>query len=173
MGLGVFSANQLNDGYDWESFKTTIMNGLDMLDKGHPCGLANLPAIGVELRYQDAFILEEGETHSEFLENKLSINLSLPEDFLKQEDLDSNIEGHSLTLNLNTLKPKGVVIIQLQEALIKGKSGFVLSTTIRSADENVPTFDMESFDKWLEDAHNLQRHAFSTFIEPSYAKTFK
>ncbi len=51
LGLGIFTANQVNDGYSWKTFREAISEGLRLLDKGHPLGLRKLPGLGVSLRY--------------------------------------------------------------------------------------------------------------------------
>jgi len=47
-----------------------------------------------------------------------------------------------------------------------------MDTMVRSTDDSKPNFDMESLSVWLEEAHNIQRHAFKTLINPAFARSF-
>ena len=173
VGLGVMTVNQLNEGYDWGVFKKDILTGLEMLEKGHPFGLEKLPSSGIELRYHDGFFLEEGETPSQFLNNKLNIVFSPHEGFLKSPNLEKNLQGNKLTFSVKSIRPKGLVIINLVESLINGRPGFVMETIVRSPDESKPIYQKDVLSEWLDEAHDLQKHAFNTLIEPTYFKSFK
>ena len=173
IGLGIFTVNQVNEGYDWETFKKDILAGLQMLDKGHPVGLRELPVIGIEMRYQDGFLFGGGETSTQFLRNKLKINFQPPEEVLQSSDLAKKVENYNLSFKIPSENPKGVLIINLVEGLINGQPGFIMNTIVRSADDMKPRFEMDSLEVWLEEAHNIQRHAFRTLINPAYADSFK
>lgn len=172
-GLGIFSANQVNDGYAWEQYKADVLHGLELFDPTHPLGLDGLPSIGVELRYQDGFVLEEGETPSQFLKDKLEINFTLHNDFLSLPAISSDPQGSKIVFNLKLNDPEGILLISLDEAYINGQMGFVMSTTVRSADGAQPAFVLDELEEWLEKAHDVQRHAFVTLINKTYARTFE
>lgn len=173
IGLGIFTVNQVNEGYDWGTFKKDILNGLQMLDKGHPLGLERLPPIGIEMRYQDGFLFGEGESSTQFLKNKLKINFQPPEEILELENLANKVENYNLSFKIALVKPKGLLIINLLEGLINGQPGFIMNTIVRSADDSKPIFEMSSIENWLEEAHDVQRHAFKTLINTAYADSFK
>lgn len=172
IGLGVFTVNQVNEGYDWPSFKAAVVEGLALLDKGHPNKLSGLPPIGVELRYQDAFTFDPDENATAFLKNKLNINFSAPESLLQLGKRDGQLDGNHLEFNLGLEKPRGILASDIQQALINGKPGFSMNTIVRSADENVPPFNVDSLTAWLEDAHSIQRAAFEAVIDKTFAKSF-
>ncbi len=173
IGLGVFTVNQLNEGYDWKTFKKDILVGLDMLNKGHHLGLKKLPLIYIEIRYQDGFLFTEGETSSQFLQNKLNIGFTPLENFLKSPNLGKSVQGYYLTFNIETKIPKGLLIINLVEGLINGHPGFVMNTIVRSDKKSEIVFETDSLEVWLENAHTIQKHVFNTLINPTYTKSFK
>lgn len=172
-GLGIFTANQVNDGYEWNGFNKSILEGLEVLDKSHPLGLGGLPGIGVELRYQDGFFLEDGETPEKFLKNKMEISFNLPEDFLSLPDINNELKGNSVECTLDIHDPAGVIIIKLQQSIINGRPGFVMNTIVRSSDNMKPDFSLTALSAWLDKAHDVQKHAFRTLINKNYAGTFK
>ena len=69
-------------GMNGGAFKKSILEGLEMLNDGHPKGLAGLAPLGVELKYQDGFRLGPDESPSTFLKEKLNFGFSLPSTFL-------------------------------------------------------------------------------------------
>jgi uncharacterized protein (TIGR04255 family) len=173
IGPGIFTANQVNDGYSWASYKETILKGLGLLNKAHPDGLENLPGIGVELCYRDGLLFEKGESASQFLKNKLNIGFSQPVEFLRSALLSSELEGNKLSFSTQLKKPEGILVINLAQGLINGRPGFVLDTVVRSTDQKRPEFLIDSLSDWLEDAHQIQKHAFETLINPELHKAFK
>jgi len=173
IGLGVFTANQVNEGYTWESYVETVNEGLKVIDTSHPDSLKGLSPLGIELKYQDGFVFEASETPVSFLVKKMNIGFSLNEQFLLNPSLEDKIHGNSISFQMNSKKPEGVLIIQLLEGTISGKPGFIMDTTLRSADKNCPKFTLDSINKWLIDAHDIHKHAFKTLISPTLAATFK
>lgn len=167
-GLGIFTVNQTNEGYKWGDFKQDALKGLEMLNKANSIDVDNFPAIGAELRYQDGFFLEEGETPHQFLKKKIALEFSTPSALLENEYLGPIIKGNSIEFYLDIMRPIGVLIFSLKQALINGQEGFVMETIVRSADKNTPKFGVVSLGEWLEDAHNIQKHVFRTMIDPRY-----
>ncbi|MHB9074737.1 MAG: TIGR04255 family protein [Desulfobaccales bacterium] len=175
IGLGVFSVNQINDGYEWERFKLDILNGIEYLNKGYPNGIENLKSVGIELRYRDAFILNENERPVDFLKNKMKLSFDLPDGLLNSEYLDNTkITGTRVAFNLDIVNPIGKLVLDLRQAKINGQPGFVLDTRTRSQGNDVPNLiEKDSFSQWLEGVHDIQRLAFKELIDPLYARTFK
>ncbi len=172
IGLGLFVANQAKDGYDWDIFFEDIKQGLGILDEGHPVGLSKLPAIGIEMRYQDGFLLEDGETPSDFLTKKLNIGFTQPKKFIESPSFKGMAQCKNITFTIESVRPKGLIMVNVIESLINGKKGMVMDTMVRSTDDSKPNFDMESLSVWLEEAHNIQSHAFKTLINPAFARSF-
>lgn len=173
VGLGVFTANQVNEGYDWPSFKGAILRGLDLLERGHPLGLKGLMPIGAELKYQDAFFLDKEGNDIEFFKRKLDIGLTLPADLLQHPNLTPGVTLPSLAMSFQSNTPKGVLLVDIKKALINGRSGFLMETVLRSAEAQAPRFNAASLSTWLDGAHQLQRHAFASMINPAFKRTFQ
>lgn len=173
LGLGLMTANQVNDGYSWKSFKQLCLTALDILDQAHPLGLQGLPAIGVELRFQDGFPFDKDESPYSFIHEKLNIDLGIPDDFSNSKYFVGESDNHSISFTLPTAKPNGFVQIGLSKGTIWDKEGFIMNTTTRSADGDSPSFEKRELEQWLEDAHDVQRHTFETLIKPAYMSTFK
>jgi uncharacterized protein (TIGR04255 family) len=172
-GLGVFAANQINDGYDWTSFKASILNGLQMLDRAYPGGLSQIPPIGLELRYQDGFYLGNIDSSWEFLKKTLAVNIGLPTALFDSPHIADDLANFRVEYQLNLTKPNGILALSVFKALINGQGGFVMDTVVRSTDGNQPTFSHHVISNWLEEAHAIQQHAFTTLINPAYARTLK
>lgn len=171
IGTGIFTANQINEGYDWDTFKPTVLEGIDILDKSLPKNIKGITPLFIELRYRDGFLLDENETPSEFLKTKLHFGFDPPDEFLKSSFLDNKpVSGHAISFQVNTELPKGLLIFTLNEAIINGKKGFVMDTIMRSEPAKLSKKFIVS---WLEDAHTTQRHAFETLISPAYLRGFQ
>jgi uncharacterized protein (TIGR04255 family) len=175
IGLGVFTVNQLVEGYDWHTFKKDCLFSIELLDKGHPLKLEGLSEekIGIQLRYQDAFLFSENERAIDFLKNKLNIGFGEPKDFVEYENFTPLIKGIQFAFNVDVKKPKGVLNISIQEGLINDSPGILMDTILRSPDSDTPEFSTEIIDKWLEDAHIIQKYAFESLINPTYLKSFR
>lgn len=170
IGLGLFTANQINSGYDWVTFKQDVLAGVRMLDDGHPLTLAKLPITHIELRYQDVFYLDEDESPSDFLQNKMNIGFIQPDDFLDVQFIKKNVEGHNIAFHVETTEPQGLLRFEIFQATINGKKGFAMNTIMRSEFANL---NIDMISEWIESAHTTQKHAFETLINPTYLKSFR
>lgn len=171
IGTGIFAANQINEGYDWDTFKQTVLEGVTVLDQSLPRKLKGITPIFIELRYRDAFLIEDGETSSQFLKTKLHFGFDPPDEFLKSPFLDSKpVSGHAISFQVDTVLPKGLLIFTLNEAVINGKKGFVMDTIMRSEPAKISNKFIKD---WLEEAHTTQKHAFETLISPAYLRGFQ
>lgn len=173
IGLGIFTVNQVNDGYGWEKFKKDVSSGLALLDTGHPLGLSNLPKLGVELSYRDGFLFKEGETAIDFVAGNLHVGFQPPRDFLDYPHLDREPSGISIHFKHTVSRPTGELIIEIKQGLINGQPGIIMDTIVRSTGDHTPDFETCAIEAWLEEAHDLQRHAFKSLIDPVYARTFQ
>lgn len=167
IGKGIFTVNQINDGYEWETFKQDFINGLNFLDKSYPSeGLKSIHAMGIELRYQDAFLFEDGECSADFIRNKLNLGFSPPDELFKFDNIKNTPAQNGISFVLQCEKPLGVLIVNIKEGKINGIPGLVVETTVRSNDDNKPDFNLEALSSWIEDAHDVQRHSFQSVINP-------
>lgn len=176
LGLGVFTVNQINEGYDWSTFKKTIHQGLQILNEANPTIFNDtINTASVALNYQDAFYPTETETIEDYLEKHFQVTIKLPELFLKNGDISDTINSINVNLSLQSIKPKGIVRILIANGMIEGRPGLILRTSIESKLSTI--FDgkdfVDSIVTWSEEAHDIQRHAFETLIEPSAYKDEK
>lgn len=174
IGLGTFVVNQANEGYSWREYRKSILEGLEILNAGHPLGISGLPAIGMELRYQDGFAFEEGEDPVAFIESKLNLRFAPAEAFVRHGGLDAKTTiVRQMAFEIGAIEPPGVMIIELQTARIKERPGFLLETVVRSVDGTAPRLELDAIAAWLDSAHRLQQHAFRTLIDPDFARSFE
>lgn len=171
IGLGIMTVNLTNDDYSWNLFKQTCVEALDYLDRAHHKGLSSLPGIGVELRYQDAFLLNKGESDSNFVKRKAQIEFDTPEEFLASELIEPVVRDHHVSFTVPAVKPEGELINKLDRALINGKDGFVQTTSLRSTGASKPATSIDSLSEWLDAAHQVQKHAYTTLIWPTHKRS--
>ena len=170
LGLGILTVNLTNDDYSWELFKETCINALKLLEMCHPNDLDNLPAIGVELRYQDGFKLSDDETDGDFLSKKAQIDFDIPKEFLESPLVDSNVHNHHIEFSLRAITPEGILINKLDRGFIGGQPAFIQNTRVRSFELSCPEISISGLSEWLEQAHQIQQHAFKTLILPTHSK---
>lgn len=171
VGLGIMTANLTDQNYSWDLFRTTCAKALKLLDAAHHQNLQGLPAIGVELRYQDGFVLKGNESENDFVKNKAQITFDVPSDFLESDLFEPRLNNHHIVFSVPVTKPKGVLVNSLNRGLIGGKVGFIQTTVLRSTDALCPEFTQESLEKWLEDAHATQQHVYKTLIQPTFERS--
>lgn len=173
IGLGLFTANQINEGYDWPDFRQAIVDGLDALDHGHPDRLEGLPGYWVQLRYRDAFQLADSESASDFLCKKMTMHFQVPDAFVAHEALrGSTLRPSRIAFEIEAQDPESSVVVELQQGVFDGQAGFVMDTTVRSMIPRCPAFESTALLAWLDRAHRLQSHAFKTLIAPEFAASF-
>lgn len=172
VGLGTFLVNQINAGYSWNKFKPDVIDGLETLNRGHPLGLTGLSRFGIELLYQDGFTFAGDQSAMDFLKSNMAIEFDLPSAFMASDRLRPEFSGVRLGFNLNTSAPPGQLLIELSEGTINGQPGLVMNTVVRSVHKDCPKWEIAEIDKWLEGAHDIQKHAFNTLINPAFARTF-
>jgi uncharacterized protein (TIGR04255 family) len=174
IGQGIFTANQAKENYDWKPFKKSIIDGLELLDKGHPDGISNLNPIGVELKYLDAYVHDNQKDPIEFLSESFNIDLKalINESFLEDQYFKKEPKGLNIAFNLETVNPKGIFIFNINQGIINGEPGFLAEIISRSTDKDMPSLDKENISNWLEKSHDLQRHAFNTLVNKAFAKGF-
>lgn len=171
IGLGIMTANLTYDNYGWDLFKETCMQGLAFLDQAHHKGLSGLGAIGVELRYQDVFLLGSDELDSDFVKNKAQITFDTPSSFLESDLFEPVVRDHHVNFTVPVKEPKGELISKLDRGLLSGEPAFIQTTTLRSADTLKPEISIDSLDIWLEQAHVVQQHSYKTLILPTHERT--
>lgn len=173
IGTGIFTVNQLNEDYDWKPFKKAILEGIDILDTGHPKGIANLPLWGIEIRYVDGFIFEDKETLLSFFKEKFEISFNPPTSLFALPQLEKSISSAQLSFSIKTHDPKGILFFDLKPGTINGQNGFITNTTVRSINEDCPKLDTVSVSKWLDQAHVIQKAMFDSLLNKSFQEKLK
>jgi uncharacterized protein (TIGR04255 family) len=168
-GLGVFTVNQLADGYDWNTFKADISNGIDIFTSSIEDKLSSVIDTGkIQLKYQDAFYLDGEENVEEFLQSTFNIKASLPASFLEKDEIKSNYSAINFTTSIDVTDPKCTIHIIIASVIFGSRPGLLLETIITS---NISDLDVdastiqEKINVWIESAHQLQKHSFSTLIK--------
>jgi uncharacterized protein (TIGR04255 family) len=174
IGLGIFTVNQVNEGYAWDTFKESIAEGLEVITKADTAKLENIKNTGVIiLRYQDAFYPSESETIEHYLEEHFNVSVKLPNAFRENDCLGDTLNGVNVNLVLPSTTPEGSVRIMIANALMNDKPGLMMETLVESKLKKVleEGDHIMSILNWSESAHDIQRHAFDTLIESSaYAR---
>ena len=170
LGLGIFTINQVNDGYNWATFKDTIKEGLEIFQEAEPLKLeAEKSSLSINLRYQDAFFPDSENSIEDYLNDHFNIKTQLPPNFSDDLRLSKKFSSINLRIDIDSLIPKGIVSIIISNALINNKPGLLMETMISVGADEVYN-EKTSFDAimdWVENAHDIQKHAFNTLINPS------
>jgi uncharacterized protein (TIGR04255 family) len=172
-GLGVFAVHQHNEGYDWGPYKETVLHGLGVLEKALGTVYDTVPFIGIDLMYLDHFPFDEGERPGRFLRENFKVNVAPPKEFLRSELFtDSTPVSASLSFDLETKQPVGLLTLSLEFTESKAGAGYLMDTHVRSLAPSV-AFAHSGIEEWLGAAHEVHRHAFRTLIHPAYLKSFQ
>lgn len=167
LGVGVFTVNQIQEGYTWENFKNAIEIGLDIFVNADPLKLPKISkSLSLILKYQNAFFPSEEIKTQDFLHNTLNINNNLPKSFFEYKDLNQEIEEMNFVFKTSSNDPKASITIMIANAIINDKKGFLFETTISSQAEDI-TKDISTaaITQWAEESHQLALHAFHTLLK--------
>jgi len=170
IGLGIFTINQVADGYDWETFKQSIRDGLHVLNNADTKHLnAVQDSLHVILRYQDAFYPEPEISVEKYIEEHFNINAGLPSSFKNHQDINGNASSIHFQVNTSTNTPKGQIGIKISNAILNGVPGLLMETVVSSQVSELMTdeISIDNLISWAEDAHKLQKHSFDTLISKS------
>lgn len=172
-GLGLFTVNQVTQGYSWQGFKQSIKEGLRVFDEAGPHKIkTNKDSLVLILRYQDAFFPEKGNSAEKFLSETFHISTSLPKKFLSKDTVKEEIVAVNCQYTIKSLEPKGEVIVKVASAIINDKPGFLLETLVVSkvSMDFKTNIDPETILEWLDKAHDLQKHSFDTLVNSEVCK---
>ncbi len=174
IGMGILTVNQVNEGYEWESFRKSAQLGLTMLEQAHPHGLKELPGKALVLRYLDGFLLPEGEqSFVKFMSENLAIRLQFPDSLLESEHFEGVVRTPEFAFTLEAPKLKGKLVCRLQPGQRDGKDAFVANIAVISSGDDVVGLAREGMMEWFEKAHTIQREFFRNFLEPKYIESLK
>jgi uncharacterized protein (TIGR04255 family) len=171
IGLGVLTINQANEDYDWPTYKDDVLTAIRMLRHALEGIYSEIPFIGAELVYVDAFFFEEDETPEEFLLNKLAIRVRVPDGFLAAPQLEQEPWSADFRVRCKLSDPQGDLTISVESPdRILGRRGILMTTRVLSV--GVDLNSDAKIEEWLDSAHSVQRHAFKTLIQPAYQRSF-
>ncbi|MCX7087052.1 MAG: TIGR04255 family protein [Methylococcales bacterium] len=166
VGLGIFTVNQVKNGYSWESFKNSIKIGLNVLEQADSEKLAKISnSLSVFLIYQDAFFPEENISTEAYLKDHFNINADLPSDFLSNPNIDRNKSNVDINIKIEIKEPKGFISIKIANAIINDQPGLLMETIVHSKMADIT--DKNGILNWVERAHEIQKHSFETLIQPT------
>ncbi len=170
VGLGIFTVNQVKDGYSWETFKETIMNVVTVFDSDTlKNAIHNFNSAELVLRYQNAFYPNNHEPIGQFIEEHFNFNAQLPDSFFEKYTKDKNFKEVNLQLSVALLENIGKVDLVFSNAMINNVPGFLIDTIVSikvNEMENTGDF-LNNIRTWLVSAHDVQEHAFETIIKES------
>lgn len=172
IGLGIFTANQVNEGYSWKKFLETIVIGVETLDASLPKKLKRVPALSAELRYQDALRFSRKEGSLRFLKDRLNLGSVQVDTVLDNPMLSKSVEGVLLAFQVKCRRPSGMLVLNLAEGAVKGEDAFILNIALRSSDKDVPKFTVSALRKWANDAHLIQKDMFKKILTPELMATY-
>lgn len=166
IGLGIFTINQVKDGYAWEIFNQTIKEGLEIYNKADPKKLINIhDTLTLVLRYQNAFF-PSGISTQQYILDKLNFNVSMPESFFDNISLEKELEAININLATKTHNPDGMLSIILANAVINNTQGLLMEIIVEAEAKSIAeTLSIDDIAAWAEKAHTLQRHSFKNLVK--------
>jgi len=170
VGLGIFTVNQIDKGYEWQSFYSAIEKGLEMFDAAGPNKLAAIKdTLVLILRYQDAFVKDnEDENLEDYLSTKFHIEAGLPDSFFNNTYVNNGINAINCQFHIESVKPKGEVILKVASGIISGQPGILLETLNITKASNIfgdKEVTVEDILTWLNEAHDVQKHSFANVVK--------
>ncbi|MBN2718809.1 MAG: TIGR04255 family protein [Deltaproteobacteria bacterium] len=173
-GVGIFTVNQLNDGYVWENYAATVKNGLNLLDTAHPEGISALAPVALALKYVDGYLLDAGQSPTDYIRQNLQVNLDLPGTLLNTGKLGDEVLNPSFGFQLRTQEPVGVADVSVKTGSINGSPGLISTTTVTSNKDALPdNYCIETITDWTEAAHKLHQIIFKELPTAAKMKEFE
>ena len=165
-GLGVFTVNQITDGYNWEDFRTSIENALKALSNKLVLDMIqHRKNTKLTLRYQDAFY-PEGITTEEYIEQYFNFSSTLPKDFYTKYTENNKYDKLNLQYSIPLADKNGYLTILCANAIIMDKPGILIDFAVEINLNNITeSFSVKEIMIWLESAHDIHRHAFTKLIK--------
>jgi len=170
IGMGLFSIHQLNEGYEWNAFRNLILDGTDAFVKAVPGGLETTDIVSMELRYRDGLLFEEGETALDFLQNKMLVKLVAPDRLFSFPGLDDKVMASRVNFGIACENPDGIYVLDLMQGETSEGKGYILDTVVKSSINEKISLEPTFLEKWLNDAHLLQKHSFENVINKAHAE---
>lgn len=167
VGLGVFTVNQIAEGYEKCNFLGCIEEGINVWRSALGDGIDEvLDTLTIILRRQDFFPEDEGQSDIEKLKEYFGISLSFPEKFLNNSNRINNID---LSFSLKCEHPAASMAnVSFKKALSGGKRGLVADTVVFTKYSAIVQDSQkikESIQSWIEGAHDFQIDMFNQLMK--------
>ena len=162
IGPGIFSVNETAK-YKWRKFKEDVSEAFSKLYEIYP-ETDELKANSLHLRYIDAVEVDyNNEDIYAYLKDKMGIELSFPNIFFKESNIDSNPLSFNWNSSFRCKKPNGVVSIRFYTGK-REKNCLIWETGVHSANQDIPILP-DDINNWLEEAHGITHDWFFKLIE--------
>lgn len=173
LGTGIFTVNQIKEGYSGHVFKDSVIQGLQMLEAVLPNSLASLPLISIELKYQDGMSSERKVTR-EFIQSSLNFEVTPPPQLLDHPNCDEqSFACNRFEVESKLTIPKGSLKISMDKAIISGKEGILLTSSVLSLRSELDSgIKIALLSEWFDESHSLLKHTFDQIFTDKAHKGF-
>ena len=169
-GLGLFTVNQVLDGYDRNMFLNDIENGIQMWIKSIGDNLKQVSdTLKVNLRYQNAFYTHRDVDALERLEKILGVKVIFPEKYSAGLGRFNSI-GMRFGISCET-PSKSNAHISINDAVIEGRPGLLIETSVESrycdiVDGSADNADniKEQVEAWINSAYVFQKNNYKQLM---------
>jgi len=172
-GLGIFTVNQIAEGYDWDIFKVDIENALKIFKKSNDSNIIEtLDNATILLRFHDAFFMNGEESFNDYLLKHFNVVPELPSAFYSNPEIENNVHHIHIKFEIPLADDLGVIAITIINAIINDREGLLAEIVIQTNTNSLASdqFDTVKIMNWLAKAHSLQIHTFNTIIKESAYK---
>jgi uncharacterized protein (TIGR04255 family) len=164
VGLGVLTVNQINEGYDWDSFKLAIEQGLQVFNQSDSSRMEKVKdSVKLLLTYQNVVLLDQSEALITFLKREFNLDIVLPTRSAKN-DLLGDIDRLSLPFAVKSKAPKGEVVIKISQILADTESAYLIEISIDSYFRELNEYNIAAIMNWTKLAHVIPKHADKTLM---------
>ena len=162
-GLGVFTVNAVPPYRSWDHFRPIVESGLNVFFAAHlKHSLA--PVSEIILRYVNLFdrALIDDQNAASFAERTASIGIRFPEGISNELNSPEKLD---LDLHFSVALDWGAVLrVHIADAVVGGKSGVLLDTTVIVSKLNLTS--REEIALLFEQAHTVTRQTFLALTKP-------
>ncbi|QWZ94080.1 TIGR04255 family protein [Aeromonas sp. FDAARGOS 1411] len=169
-GLGIFTINQILDGYNRDQFLSDIEDGMKIFINslsGHLGKVAE--TLKISLRYQNAFYENTASDAIKKLENTLGIKIMFPEHYNARLG-ELNILNMNFGITCN-VPQKSTAQISISDAVIEGKPGLFVDTAVESRLTDIVDIKegehiiKTKVTEWLSSAYSFQKINYEILMD--------
>lgn len=170
VGPGIFTVNSTDD-YTWLDFRPRALSAIKKLYDAHP-KVGDLKITNLILRYIDAVDFDFGVGDSfEFLRDKLKMNISFPPNLFDDTGVENKPSSLTYQSSFKCEKPKGLISIRFATGQKNNAPAVVWETTVESAEDDLSQMP-QTFEGWLDEAHEISDNWFFKMIEGELERRF-